>query len=253
MAGIACALLLAGCAATAPPRATPASSPSPPPGVGTVLDGAVPADLLALPLVDQRGHRTTLGALKGRVVVVSDMMTLCQEICAIGTASMLQAARALDRAGLGDKVRFLSITIDPKRDDRRHLAAYWRQFGSLRNWDTLGGSPAHVDRLWDRLGVWRRTVRVRAPYPRDWLTGRPLTSDIQHTDDLVFIDARQRFRFLIDGAGSVPSPGAIPARIYGFMNAQGHRNARSPSAGSWSAARVRQVVQWLVDNEGATP
>lgn len=181
------------------------------------------------------------------------MMTLCQEICAIGTASMLQAARALDRAGLGRKVEFLSITIDPRRDDRRHLAAYRRQFGAAPNWETLTGSAADIDYLWDKLGVWRHAVRVGRPYPRDWLTGQPLTTDIQHTDDLVFIDANQRFRFLIDGPGSVPSKDAIPSRIYGFMDAAGHQNVNNPSPGSWSAGQVQRVLHWLVKSEGASP
>jgi protein SCO1/2 len=96
-------------------------------------------------------------------------------------------------------------------------------------------------------------VHLSAPYPRDWLTGRPLTSDIQHTDDLVFIDAHQRFRFLIDGPGSVPSRRLLPPRIYTFMDTAGRQIVRRPTAGSWSAAEVEQVVRWLVGEGGASP
>lgn len=242
--------MLSGCAAAAPGQPPRAASA---PKAGTVLDGAVPQRVLDLPLVDHTGRLLTIGSLKGRVVVISDMSTLCQETCAIGTASMLQAARSIDRAGLGPRVEFLSITIDPARDDRRHVAAYRRQFGPLTNWETLTGSPSDITYLWDRLGVWRRTVRVSPPYPRDWLTGRPLKSDIQHTDDVVFIDAHQRFRFLIDGPGSVPSRQQVPPKIYSFMDRLGHQNIRRPSAGSWSAAQVDQVVHWLTNDEGASP
>lgn len=217
-----------------------------------MLDARVPARLLDLALVDQAGRRRTIGSFEGRVVVISDMSTLCQETCAIGTASLLQAARAIDQAGLSDRVAFLSITIDPGRDDRRHLAAYRRQFGSLPNWETLTGSRPTIEYLWDRLGVWRRSVRVSPPYPRDWVTGQPLRSDIQHTDDLVFIDAHQRFRYLIDGPGSVPSPRLIPSRIYSFMDTAGHQNIRRPSLGAWSAQQVEQAVRWLMNNEGAS-
>ena len=187
---------------------------------------------MSLPLTNQAGERRTLGSYRGKIVVVSDMMTLCQETCAIGTASMLQAARAVDGAGLTDKIEFLSITIDPGRDDLQHLLAYQRAFGRVPNWELLTGSSADVNELWDKLGIWRRSVSVPRPYPRDWLTHRPLTQDIQHSDDLIFISPDERFRFEVDGPGSVSSARALPPRIFGFMDALGHQNVRSPSAGS---------------------
>ena len=245
---LACVLAVAGCAHPAPAEVAAAPAPK----VGTVLDGPVPRTLLDLRLVDERGRGLTLGSLRGKVVVVSDMSTLCQETCAIGTASMLAAARASDRAGLRGKVEFLSITIDPGRDDRRHLAAYRRAFGAPPHWRTLTGSPADIRLLWDRLGVWRRMVQLRPPYDKDWVTGGPLAADVQHTDDLVFIGPDQRFRYLIDGPGTVPSPQAIPGRIYDFMSAQGHRNVRNTSSGSWSAGDVERVLRWLVDENGAS-
>jgi protein SCO1/2 len=213
--------------------------------VGTALDTPVPAALLDLPLTDQRGHHLTLGSFSGKFVVVSDVLTLCQETCAIGTASMLQAARTVDRAGLGDKVEFLSITIDPRRDDQRHLAAYQRLFGALPNWELATGSAADINRLWDKLGVWRRTVSLSPPYPRDWLTSKPLTVDIQHSDDLIFIGPDARFRFLIDGPGAVGAAKSIPSTILGFMDRLGHKNVTNPDAGSWSASDVVAVLRWL--------
>jgi protein SCO1/2 len=235
-----CISLLVSCGSAAPRVAPPASL------VGTQLNVPVPSGLLDLPLTNQDGDRLTLRAFRGRTVVVSDMMTLCQETCPIGTASMLQAARAADRAGLTRKIEFLSITIDPRRDDRKHLAAYERSFGPLSNWELLTGSTADLNKLWDRLGIWRRTVSVSRPYPRDWLTHQPLVFDIQHSDDLIFIGPDERFRFEIDGPGSVSSRDGLPHRIYTFMDALGHRNLRRPSPGSWSAAQVLHVLRWLV-------
>jgi protein SCO1 len=223
---------------------------SPPAMLGTQLDAAVPRALLDLPLTNQAGRPVTLRSFHGKVVVLNDLTTLCQETCAIGTASMLQAARAVDRAGMTDNIEFLSITIDPGRDDRRHLAAYRRLFGPLPNWELLRGSPASINKLWDTLGIWRRTVKLSPPYPRDWLTHRPLTVDIQHTDDLVFIGPQQRFRFVIDGPGSVRSASALPSRIYSFMDRSGHRNVSNPSAGSWTGSQVLRVLHWLVGAGG---
>ncbi len=240
-----CLWLLVSCGTDAPRRVA-----APPPLVGTQLDNPVPVALLDLPLTDQVGRPVTLSSFKGKVLVLSDMMTLCQETCAIGTASMLQAARTIAGAGFADKIEFLSITIDPGRDDPRHLAAYQRLFGRLPNWELLTGSPADINELWDKLGIWRRTVSLSRPYPHDWLTGQPLVADIQHSDDLIFIDARQRFRFEIDGPGSVPSAKSIPTPLRAFMDRSGHQNVRSPSPGSWSTAQVLGVVRWLLDSGG---
>ncbi len=215
------------------------------PRYGTTLDGAVPRSILDAPLVDESGHHVTLDSWRGRTIVLSDVMTLCQETCPLVTASMLAAARQLDGTPLGEKVEFVSLTIDPRRDDHAHLAAYRRQFGALANWTVLRGRPQVVDSLWSRLGVWRHQTRLHAPYPADWVTGKDLTTDIAHTDELVFIDANQRFRYEMEGAGNV-RPGTIPRRIYQFMDALGHRNAQAPGAGTWTPAQVTGVVDWML-------
>lgn len=225
---------------------------SPPAGVGTELNAAVPPSLSSIQLTDQSGRHLTLSSFSGKIVVVSDLLTLCQETCAIGTASMLQAARTVNRAGLGDRVEFLSITIDPRRDDLRPLAAYRKLFGRLPNWDLATGSVTDINRLWDKLGVWRRTVSLKPPYPRDWLTSQPLSVDIQHSDDLIFIGPNARFRYLIDGPGAVGSTRSIPSTIYGFMDRLGHKNVTNPDAGSWSATDVVAVLRWLTGDSTPT-
>jgi len=215
------------------------------PHVGTPLDAAVPASVLDAPLIDSRGRPTTLGSFRGKVLVLSDVMTLCQESCPIITASMVTAARHLQASPRGHEVQFVSVTIDPGRDDEHHLRAYERQFGALPNWTLLTGSRPVVDELWDTLGVWRHRTRLERPYPRDWVTGAPVTSDISHTDELIFIDGDQRFRYEMDGYGDVP-PAAIPGRIYRFMDRLGHRNVSVADAGSWTPAQVTEVVDWLL-------
>lgn len=223
----------------------PASAAPAVPSFGTSLDAPVPSDVLDARLVDGRGHATTLSALRGKVVVLSDFMTLCAEVCPIGTASMLEAARQIDRTPLGARVVFVSLTIDPTRDDARHLRAYQRTFGRFDNWVVLGGSPAVVDPLWKRLGIWIHQTRNTRPYPLDWVTGQPLTTDLTHTDELIFIDGRQRFRYEMDGTGTVESARTIPPRLYRFMDALGHRNVTNPSPGDWAPAQVTAVVRWL--------
>ena len=117
------------------------------PTVGTTLDSAVPASVLDAPLRDGWGRPTTLRAWPGKVIVLTDIMTLCQESCPIVTASMVTAARRLAGTPLASRVEFVSVTIDPVRDDGRHLRAYQRQFGNVPHWTVLdrvaagGGLP----------------------------------------------------------------------------------------------------------------
>jgi protein SCO1/2 len=232
-----------GCGAASGHDRTPAATT--PPRYGTTLDGAVPDSILDAPLVDQSGRHVTLGSWRGKTIVLSDVMTLCQETCPLVTASMVAAARELDHTAEGRDVEFVSLTIDPRRDDQRHLRAYRRQFGALPNWTVLHGSRAVVDSLWDRLGVWRRQTPLHPPYPTDWLTGRPLTTDIAHTDELIFINGDQRFRYEMEGAGNV-LPRQVPGRIYRFMDALGHHNATSPVAGSWTPLQVAGALRWVL-------
>ena len=69
-------------------------------------------------MVSSSGHWFNLGSL-GKIVVLSDMMTLCQESCPLDTANVVAAARSIEKAGLGDRIQFVSLTIDPGRDTRR--------------------------------------------------------------------------------------------------------------------------------------
>ncbi|HEX3931066.1 MAG TPA: SCO family protein [Nocardioides sp.] len=240
-----CTLTACGAARGAERHSGVGSTEAAAPSYGTTLNGPVPATILDAPLVDQAGRPTSLGSWHGKAIVLSDVMTLCQETCPLATASMVSAAREIDRTPLGKNVEFVSLTIDPARDDLRHLRAYRHQFGALPNWAVLRGSPQVVNAIWDRLGVWRHRTRLRPPYPTDWVTGQHLTTDIAHTDELILIDRDQRFRYEMEGAGNI-RPGAIPARIYRFMDALGHRNAARPDVGSWSPSQVKTVIGWML-------
>jgi cytochrome oxidase Cu insertion factor (SCO1/SenC/PrrC family) len=94
---------LAGCSGAA--HASGQSAPGD--AIGQPLNSAVPESIRSLPLVASDGTHLSLSMLAGKVVVVSDMMTLCQETCPIDTATLVEVARAVEKAGLGDQVEFL--------------------------------------------------------------------------------------------------------------------------------------------------
>ncbi len=102
------------------------------------------------------------------------MLTLCQGTCPIDTANIVGAARRVTTAGLGAKVAFLSVTVDPGRDVAARLAAYRRQYAPApSDWYVLTGSAREINLFWDTLGVFRKREADPSPGPKDWLTGSP--------------------------------------------------------------------------------
>ena len=78
----------------------------------------------------------------------------------------------------------------------------------------------------------------------DWLTGRPLTYDIDHQDALIYLDAAGRERFLVVGSpnatGASDRAGAAPV-----PQRPGPRRSRHPDASTWTAAEALSPIAWL--------
>lgn len=223
-----------------------------PPGraVGTRLDGKIPAAILQLPLVDAHGRTRHLADFKDKVVVISDSMTLCQESCPLDTASIVHTAKAVHRAGLGDRVVFLSITVDPQRDTPAQLAAYRKLYDGPDDWLTLTGTPAHLQRLWKYLGVFIHRVKTdEQPPPRNWRTGKPLTYDVQHSDEVFFLDGRGHERFVLEGMPDLANRKEIPPKLYRFLTNAGRQNVAHPAMTAWTEPQALQVIGWLLDRK----
>ena len=105
--------------------------PGPPSAyLGTVVDRPVPAGIADLPLTTDAGRPTSLAAWHGQVVVLADFLTLCQETCPLTTGNLLVMDRAVMAAGLGHRVRFAELTVDPDRDTPARLRAYRALIGA---------------------------------------------------------------------------------------------------------------------------
>jgi protein SCO1/2 len=220
----------------------------PPPSatIGTSIDAVIPSKIMSERLIDQTGAATSLAAYRGKVLIISDMMTLCQETCPIDTATLVQTARAVATAGLASRVEFLSITVDPQRDTPARLAAYRTLFDPAPvDWRLLTGTPSDVSALWGDLGVYYQRVPEDRPPATDWLTGKPLTYDIDHADLVFFIDAAGHERFAIDGAGHAEPGTVLAPRLAQFLNDTGRNNLDHPGADTWTASQALQVIGWL--------
>jgi protein SCO1/2 len=222
-----------------------AGVPGPPPAyLGTVLDKPVPAAVADLPLTMDGGHATSLAALHGQVVVLADFLTLCQETCPLTTGDLLMMDRAVTAAGLAGRVRFVELTVDPNRDTPSRLRAYRRLVGAPANWSLLTGSPAVIGRIWRYFGVWYQQVAEGSPPGTDWLTGKPLSYDIDHQDALIYLDAAGRERFLVVGSPNAAGASIAPA-LRRFLSAQGRTDLSHPDASTWTAADGLSPIAWL--------
>jgi protein SCO1/2 len=241
----AAAAALAGCAAGSAVGPVATTGAAPTPSAGTAFDMALSPAVRSILFTDEHGRHLTLGSLAGSDLVIADFMTDCQEVCPMTSVNMRDAAAAAAKAGLdASRVRFLEITIDPRRDTVAKLAAYQKLYGAAPNWDFLTASPADIATLWRSLGVAVTKVPQGTPPAKDWLTGRPLTYDLQHQDVVFVVDGRGHERWLEQGTPA--TLGARPPSVLGrYLNEAGRANLASPQGATWTVADIDGALAWL--------
>jgi cytochrome oxidase Cu insertion factor (SCO1/SenC/PrrC family) len=217
--GIVCAAALAGglWAALADRHSAGATSTT-----GIRLDRALPN----VPLLDEHGHAVTLGDYRGKVVVLSPTLTLCHEVCPLTTGAFTVMREAVRRAGLGDRVVFAEISVDPWRDSPARLRAFAR-YADVR-FTVLTGTAPNLRRFWRLFGVGFFKTPQGTPPDVDWWTHRPETFDVAHTDGLFFVDGRGHLRIAVLGMPNVH--GQLAAKLRGLLSDKGLANLRHPQA-----------------------
>lgn len=119
------------------------------------LGNIAPADDPAPPfqLVDQDGNSRSLEEWRGKVVLLDFIWTRCPGPCPILTGLHVDVQRRLPEA-LRDRMRFVSITLDPVRDTPAVLREYAQKRGAdLAGWSFLTGAPDVVDAVIKSYGV----------------------------------------------------------------------------------------------------
>jgi protein SCO1/2 len=104
-------------------------------------------------LTSQDGAPVKLADYRGKVVAVTFIFTLCADTCPVLTPMM---SFVQDQLGndFGEKIRFVSITVDPERDTPEVLKDYAQAFGAnLSGWAFLTGTPDAIRDLTRRYGV----------------------------------------------------------------------------------------------------
>lgn len=120
--------------------------------------GPLPRPASPLTFIDPAGDTTTLARYRGRYVLLTFMYLHCPGVCQLVTLRLQQARGDLADA-VPDRLLFLSVSLDPARDDSAALEHHWRALGPAAGRDWVAGRLARpLDRrqLADlaRLGVW---------------------------------------------------------------------------------------------------
>ena len=123
--------------------AAPVASSGPEPG----------ADVPDFPLTNQDDRRISLGQYRGRALLLTFIYTRCPlpDYCILMSENFAEIERALrDRPELRERVRLLSITLDPEYDTPRVLrsygAAHTRNYDreDFARWHFATGSPQEI-------------------------------------------------------------------------------------------------------------
>jgi protein SCO1/2 len=115
------------------------------------LPNIAPAPAFAL--TSQDGTPVALADFRDKVVAVTFIYTSCMDTCPVLTALM---AYVQDKLGpdFGERIAFVSITVDPERDTPEVLKRYAETFGAdLKGWAFLTGAPDAIRGVIRRYGV----------------------------------------------------------------------------------------------------
>ncbi len=206
---------------------------------GTILNVPIPKELLSIPLTDSHGKSFTLASLKGKTVVLTDFLSLCNEICPMTSVNMREIGDAISHAKLAGALVSLELSVDPKRDTPQRLKAYQALFNDP-SWTVATGPASGVASLWSWLGVYTQVVKPDGRIV-DWMTGKPITYDVNHADVIVIIGPDLHWRWLDLGAPAVTNPKAknlVPTKLYSYLSSSGKSNLVTPQQPFWTTSAV---------------
>ncbi|MBQ0921815.1 SCO family protein [Hydrogenophaga aromaticivorans] len=99
--------------------------------------------------------------IKGKVVAINMMYSICTGICPTGTANLKQVQQALGQR-LGKDVFMYSITLRPEFDNGAALRDYIKHYDIQPGWTFLTGKPQDVDLVRRKLGFVGDTEAIDA-------------------------------------------------------------------------------------------
>jgi protein SCO1 len=131
--------------------------------------GARPAPQFSL--VDQNGKGVSLGAYRGRPVLVTFMDPLCTTFCPIESKVVDRALGALPASA---RPVVVAVSVNPPNDQPAKLKAATARFGWRPQWRWAVGPQASLGEVWKRYEI----------------AVLPTKGDVTHTEALYLVDSK---------------------------------------------------------------
>lgn len=219
-----------------------ASEPAPL-AMGTAIEK--PRTITQVRLIDENGHPVAVpGAWRGKWVVLAPFDSACTETCPMTTGALMQLDSEVQTAGLAGQVVIAEVSLDPWKDTPARLRAYKKLTGTPVQ--LLTGTAAQLHRLWSFLGVYYKRIPESSPPAIDWYTGKPSRSNVEHSDNVFFLDPVGHERIATEGMADVH--GRLEPALKGMLNSKGLRNLAHPQL-PWTAAQALDDLDWLLGRE----
>jgi len=208
--------------------------------IGTELQK--PRPVPSVPLIDEQGKPFSFSQWRGKWVILAPSMTLCHEVCPLTTGALMELVNDVRLAGLSKRVVIAEATVDPWRDIPYRLRAYKKLTGA--DFAMLTGTQSEIKQLWKFFGVYYLRVPQGKPPDVDWLTHKPETFDVQHTDAIFFIDPSGQERIVDEGMASVD--GQLSPALKNLLSEQGIQNLEHPQF-PWTPSEALDDLYFLMN------
>ncbi len=163
-------------------------------------------------LVNQLGDTVSLDDIKGSIIIANYFFTRCPSICPTLTKNMKALQDAMKMKDLRKKidssfVRFISFSVDPKRDSARVLKKYADKYGINHDtwWMLTGPKKTIYDYAFNELKLGLQD-------------GEGIDTNFIHTEKFVLIDKSRIVRGYYNGLDSAIY--VETCRRYYFINAR---------------------------------
>jgi cytochrome c biogenesis protein CcmG/thiol:disulfide interchange protein DsbE len=195
-------------------------------------------------LIDEQGRPFSVDRWRGKWVVLAPDDTACNEVCPITTGALMQLSSQLRADGLSSQVVVAEVTVDPWHDSPARLRAYRRLTGL--DFKLLTGTPSEIHRFWRYFGVYYKRVPEGNPPAIDWYTHKPETFNVEHSDNLIFLDPAGQERIVNEGMADVGRH--LEPALRGLLNQVGLHNLAHPSL-PWTSTQALEDLYWLMGKE----
>lgn len=186
----------------------PVSSPPTGKAAAAVPDARSYFTDLELQTQDGKPVKFYTDLLDGKTVVMNVIYTNCKDACPMITAQLLMVRKALGDDA--DKVQYISISSDPKRDSPAALKAFMKKHhADLPNWTFVTGKKENIDHILKKIGQFNENIEDHSTLLVAGNVPSKRWAKIQANAPAPAIAERLK---QILAAGPAPAPGAAKAQ-----------------------------------------